>query len=247
MASVVPTSRRVKAPDILAVAGMVFLACSSPRRTASVAETRPAGRMVVCPMAAWSSVIAVLRDPGGRAVARGATLEIRSATYRHRVPAYEAYDTLQLGGRYQVAGEFTVRASKPGYVSAETTGVHVAGGPCGATERVFVPMTLRLRKYAPAVRSVAIFVSGVGLGPGVYTTPMTAYVNAADGIDTTVEWRSSNPKVVTVDRNGLITSRCLTRKATAVVTATSRADPSVRASIPVDVWGDPQMCGTKGR
>jgi uncharacterized protein YjdB len=81
----------------------------------------------------------------------------------------------------------------------------------------------------------------------VYTTGLGVYVNAADGVDTTVEWRSSNSKAVTVDRNGVITSRCLTRKATAIVTATSRADPSVRASIPVDVWGDAQMCGTKNR
>jgi hypothetical protein len=35
-----------------------------------------------------------------------------------------------------------------------------------------------------------------------YSTTMAAYVNAADGVDTTADWRSSNTRVVTVDQRG---------------------------------------------
>src|SRR4029450_13207014 len=48
MARAVPTSGGVNAPIILAVRGMTLLACSGPRHTSSVAETRPTGPMVVC-------------------------------------------------------------------------------------------------------------------------------------------------------------------------------------------------------
>lgn len=234
-----PRARHVASSVALGVLAVLGLAC---RREARPARVPPDQHLVACTLEDWPSVIAELRDPAGRPIARGATLEIRSKSFRDRTRATDAFDTLHLGAGHRVAGDFWVRASKPGYLSAETTGVHVRGGPCGALERVIVPLTLRPRLPARGVHSVVIFGTGVGLGPGVYSITMAAYVNAADGVDTTVEWRSSNTRVVTVDQRGKLTSRCLARRTTAMVTATSRADARRRARIPVEVFGDPKMC-----
>ncbi len=195
-----------------------------------------------CTDEGWPSVVVEVRDASGQPAARGASLLIRDGEFVDSAGPADAFDGLTLGAGNRRAGTYEVRVSKPGYQAVSVGRVHVPGGACGAKEAARVGVTLRLLPGAPPVRSVVVYPPVMGLGlPGI-RVQMRAYVDADVGIDTTVAWSISDTTVATLTPEGLLTSRCRARTGDAVVTATSRADPSKRGHGQVTVGASSTPC-----
>lgn len=189
-------------------------------------------------MLVWSTVRVEVRDERGRPVARGATLELHDGARRYRFPSRVAVDSLVLGNNWPMAGRFRVRVSKPGYAPAETSGVFVRSGPCGAEGSVTLALVLRERSHAPTVRSVVIQGPGMVLDPvegGGY--PLRVYVDATPGVDSSVIWSVSDTSTLSVSSEGVVRARSIRCRRIAHVIATARADPRRRDRFEIEVGG----------
>ncbi len=186
----------------------------------------------------WSTIRVEVRDDRGRPVARGAALELHDGARRYRFSTRDASDSLVLRNHEPMAGRFRVRVTKPGYAPAETSGVQVRSGPCGAEGSVTFALVLRKRPDAPPVRSVVILGPRMGLGPGEgFGVPLQAYVDADPGVDTSVIWSVSDTGALAVNQDGVVSSRLVRCRRSVAVIATSRADPRRRGRLEVEVEG----------
>lgn len=96
---------------------------------------------------------------------------------------------------------------------------------------VLVVLAVLLTACRPAVVGVSIREDGVTLQVGE-STVLTVAVNAVRGASAAVTWSSDDESVATVTSAGQVTALAV---GSAVVTATSDADPSKSASVTVDV------------
>lgn len=205
-------------------------------------------RPPVCTADLRPSVIVEVRDGEGNPAATGATATIRK-------PGFEASeeggfgDLLRIGvARDNEAGVFEVRVERPGHATAVIPGVEVPGDHCGVTEAPVVQATIPLLAGAPSVRQVVLPRSGYGFGASVcgQTYQVPAFVAADPGENRDTVWTSRDPGVVTVRggqasadgrSTGYITPVCRRTTGETWVVAHAAADPSVRDSVPVTVWG----------
>jgi hypothetical protein len=196
----------------------------------------PMPRLHVCSAVGGPPALVVaVREDNGRPAARGTTLETRDERgHVNRVTGLDV-STVRIHSR---PGGLRYRVRKRGFDAPPDGEVFVRWAGCQMVSES-VNVMLRRRRDAAPLRMVAI-PSGdnINLGPGEYSTGLNAVVDADPGVDTTVTWHSSDPRIVTVTDDGVIRSRCLPDKREAVVTATTRAPPHLRARARITVWGD---------
>ena len=101
----------------------------------------------------------------------------------------------------------------------QAAGLYIAGRGVGDT-------------FAPTSRVTAVRVKAAEKTVAGGTVQLSAQVLPWNVSDDTVTWSSGNPKVATVDQNGLVTG---ISGGTAVITATSRLDSTKKASCTVTV------------
>ncbi len=89
----------------------------------------------------------------------------------------------------------------------------------------------------PAVRTITIAEPSVTLAVGAVQR-VTATITADAGAVRTVQWRSDEPTIATVDTAGAVTAIAV---GTTTVRATSLATPSITASVPVRVNAAPRV------
>ncbi|MGH2901636.1 MAG: Ig-like domain-containing protein [Solirubrobacteraceae bacterium] len=128
-------------------------------------------------------------------------------------------------------GNYTVTVTKPGWTS-DSRRVNVPGGSCGYVETQNVRFEISLLPSAPPVRSVAVQPRSVRFGFCGSGAQATAYVDADDGIDRTVTWRSADTTVATVSDKGVVSDKS---RGTTKIFARSVADPRVEGSVSVQV------------
>jgi len=193
-------------------------------------------RLLVCSAVGGPPALVVaVRDDSGRPAARGATLQTRDERgHVNRVTGLDL-STIRIHSR---PGGLSYRVRKRGYDAPPDGEVFVRWAGCQMiTESVTV--TLRRRGDAAPLRMVAIPAGDdINFGAGEYSLKLGAVVDADPGVDTTVTWRTSDQRIVTVTDDGVVRSRCLPDKRKAVVTATTRAPPHLRAHARITVWGD---------
>ena len=194
----------------------------------------------ICARPGFHGVAVAARDATGRPAALGATLIVRDGTYADT--AVGEYDSLIVGAADNRAGTYSIRVSRPWYLSVEQQEVHVPGGPCGADETVVVPVTLPLMPAAPPVRNVVVIPPGAGLGQAGIELQYFAYVDADPGIATSVTWHISDTTVADLSTTGLLVAKCRTQYGEAAVIATAVADTTKRGVGHVTVFANAQSC-----
>jgi hypothetical protein len=179
---------------------------------------------VVCLSIGGASIVVTVRTPDGTPAARGATLIIRDGAFADT--AGPAYGYLQLSAGNRRPGVYDVTVTKPWYQSVLVPSVVAAGGPCGVESPTGLDVTLTLLPAAPPVRSIVASPPVMGFGAADLTVQLTAYVDAAAGVDTSVTWQISDSTVAALSPTGLLRSRCRTATGSATIEARSVADRS---------------------
>ena len=189
-----------------------------------LAACEPAPSEVVCLSIGGASIVVTVRAPDGAPAARGATLVIRDGAFADT--AGPVYDDLQLAAGNRRPGVYDVSVTKPWYQPVLVPHVVAAGGPCGVELPTALDVMLSLLPAAPAVRSIVVSPPVMGFGAAGLTVQMTAYVDAAAGVDTSVTWRISDSTVAALSPTGLLRSQCRTTTDSATIEARSVADRS---------------------
>lgn len=177
---------------------------------------------VVCLSIGGASVVVTVRTANGAPAAFGATLVIRDGAYADT--GGPIYDALHLGAGNRRPGVYDVTVTKPWYQPVFVPHVVAAGGPCGVESPTTLDVTLALLPGAPPVRSIVVAPPDMGFGAAGLTEQMTAYVDAAVGIDTSVTWQISDSTVAALSPTGLLRSQCRTTTDSATIEARSVAD-----------------------
>lgn len=212
---------------------VVALACQRLDKPRSVT---PMPRLLVCSaIGPPPALVVAVREDNGRPAARGTTLETRDERgHVNRVTGLDVSTVRIHSGPFGLR----YRVRKRGFDAPPDGEVFVRMVGCGIIPES-VSVTLRRRPDAAPLRMVAIPAGGdINFGAGEYSLQLGAVVDADPGVDTTVTWRTSDQRIVTVTGDGVIRSRCLTDKRNAVVTAITRAAPHLRARARITVWGD---------
>ena len=199
---------------------------------------------VICAAIFLPAMVAEVRDDAGRPVAPGAHLSARFMAFPplYADTATGGGDPLRISSNGGRPGCYVVTVAKAGYETTTVPDVVVPGGPCGVTRPTVVPVTLRLRADAPAVRTVTVTPSGAGFGAAGLGVQYRAIVDAADGVSTAVTWTVSDTMVATITADGRLTARCRTASGDALVVATSVADPTKRGTGRVGVFANATSC-----
>ena len=118
-------------------------------------------------------------------------------------------------------------------VDTEDASTQIAATLPAETAALFAPdsTTLPAALTKSTVESVSISQDALSLNLSV-TAQLTAFAAPWNLADTSVTWSSSDEDVATVDATGLVTAKSV---GTAVITATSVADPSISADCEVTV------------
>lgn len=172
-------------------------------------------------------IIAEVRTSDGTPAANGAMMIATDGAFADTVGPVIGFPTnqgpLQISGVENRGGTYAVRITKPYWTSVTRT-VRVPGGSCGYVETQQLQVTLDKLPGAPAIRSVSVQprssrfgFCGSGILPQVY-------VDADPGQPTSVRWSSSDTTVAYVSPDGILRDGT---HGTAVVRATSTADPSI--------------------
>ena len=212
---------------------VIALACQWLDRPRTVT---PMPRLGVCsPVGGPPALIVAVRDDNGQPAARGTVLETRDERgHVNRVTGLDA-STVRIHSR---PGGLRYRVRKRGFDAPPDGEVFVRWAGCQIVPES-VTVTVRRRADAAPLRMIAIPLGdGINFGAGEYSLQLNAVVDADPGVDTTVTWHSSDPRIVTVTDDGVVRSRCLTNKREAIVTAITRAPPHLRAQARIKVWGD---------
>lgn len=209
------------------------LSCQRPQPPRSVT---PMPRLLICTLIGPPPALVVaVRDDSGRPAARGTTLETRDET--GHVNRVTGLDVLTVG-IHSRPGRLRYVVRKSGFNSPPPANVFVRWAGCSIVPES-VSVTLRRRADAAPLRMVAIPAGDdINFGAGEFSLKLVALVDADPGVDTTVTWQSSDPRIVTVTDEGVVRSRCVPDKRKAVVTAITRAPPHLRARAHITVWGD---------
>jgi hypothetical protein len=192
----------------------------------------------VCVGTGGPSVMVEVRDPTGRPAAIGTTIVIQDGAFRDSVDGSHAISALHVGAGERRPGRYEVRIHKPGYKSVVLRDVMAPGDEqCRYAEPTDVrKVTLELLPNAPKVRSVVVLPPGMGFGLPDLTLQLRAVVDADPDVSHGVRWTSSDTTVAEVSATGVLRSKCRAGTGTAIITATSLADPRVRGQARAAVW-----------
>lgn len=213
---------------------MVALASCDASETAIV---------TVCARPGIPSVITDIRDAEGQPTAIGAIVTITG--HDGFEASGEGYgDSLRVAVGESRGGTFDIVATKPWHSPAELKSVKVPEDKCGVEAPTHVALTLPLLPNAPPVRQVVASPGGYGFGWGNLQVTLVAFVEAAPGVSTEVQWSSRDTSVAVVTPGGVLTSRCRDAFGRTWIVAASVPDPSVQDSVRVGVFADqdPARC-----
>jgi hypothetical protein len=171
------------------------------------------------------SVIVEVRDPKGRPAAIGTTIVIQDGAFKDSVVG-RALDELRVGAGNRRPGRYEVRLYKPGYRPVVLRDVMAPGDECRHAQPTVRRVSLELLADAPTVRSIVVLPRSMEFG--FWEEQMRAVVDADDRVSNAVRWTSSDTTVATISATGVLRTACRATSGTAVITATSIADPSVR-------------------
>jgi len=222
---------------LIVASGAASASCSASSAAAPDSNDQQGGAF--CAGVGFPGVTVEVRDLAGRPIAGDAVATVRDGRY---VSTVIGTGSLSIGLADNRAGTYDVMVSKLFYGATTVSGVVVPGGPCGATQTVFVPVRLALSANAPAIRSVTVIPSGAGLGWAGLTLQYSTIVDAAAGADTTIRWTLSDSAAATITASGLLTSKCVAASRDLNVTATSRLDPTKHGSGRLTITVDPAHC-----
>ncbi|MPY67965.1 hypothetical protein F8S09_14990 [Deinococcus sp. SDU3-2] len=140
-------------------------------------------------------------------------------------------DTLKVTFQKGEDGRYTITASKRWYQPTTVRGVRVQEGSCGPVNPPHLTLTLRPRPDAPLIRDFQIrSTRGDVSGSWPAWTAYRVFLDAPASVRRAVTWHSSRPEVASIDRFGVLRTKCLKTLQTTVITATLKADPTRKAT-----------------
>ncbi|MPY68019.1 hypothetical protein F8S09_15275 [Deinococcus sp. SDU3-2] len=176
----------------------------------------------VCPSIFISPVTVTVKNERGLVLGTAAT-----GSGASRSPS----NTLKVSFQKGADGRYTVTASKRWYRPTTVRNVRVQESRCGPVNPPHLTLTLRPRPDAPLIRDFQIrSTRGDGSGSWPAWTSYRVFLDAPASVGRAVTWHSSRPEVATIDRLGVLRTKCLKTLQTTVITATLKADPTQKAT-----------------